>query len=95
MVSIEFLRPTAGHASPHNTLTMTEVMLEIRRDWGRPPDRKAPATDDQIKKMVDAVEPESAKGLRDRALLLFGFAGAFRRSELVALSTWNLEYRNE
>src|ERR1700674_2336690 len=26
-----------------------------------------------------------AKGLRDRALLLLGFAGAFRRSELVAL----------
>jgi integrase len=28
---------------------------------------------------------EDMKGLRDRALLLFGFAGAFRRSELVAL----------
>ena len=29
--------------------------------------------------------PEGLKGLRDRALLLLGFAGAFRRSELVAL----------
>ncbi len=35
------------------------------------------------------------KGLRDRALLLFGFAGAFRRSELVGLNTWNLEERDE
>ena len=95
LAAIRLVHLGAGHASPHNTLTVTEVMLGIRRDWGRPPDRKAPATDDQIKKMVDAVEPESAKGLRDRALLLFGFAGAFRRSELVALSTWNLEYRNE
>lgn len=41
------------------------------------------------------MEPETAKGLRDRALLLFGFAGAFRRSELVALNTWNLEDREE
>lgn len=32
-----------------------------------------------------ATAPESLTGLRDRALLLLGFAGAFRRSELVAL----------
>jgi site-specific recombinase XerD len=31
------------------------------------------------------------KGLRDRALLLIGFAGAFRRSELVALNIEDLE----
>jgi site-specific recombinase XerC len=33
-----------------------------------------------------------AKGLRDRALLLLGFAGAFRRSELVALNVGDLEF---
>jgi site-specific recombinase XerD len=32
-----------------------------------------------------ALAPEGLKGVRDRALLLLGFAGAFRRSELVAL----------
>ena len=32
-----------------------------------------------------ALAPEGLTGLRDRALLLLGFAGAFRRSELVAL----------
>ena len=32
-----------------------------------------------------ALAPERLAGLRDRALLLLGFAGAFRRSELVAL----------
>ena len=35
--------------------------------------------------------PDSLKGLRDRALLLLGFAGAFRRSELVALDVADLE----
>jgi site-specific recombinase XerD len=35
--------------------------------------------------------PDSLKGLRDRALLLLGFAGAFRRSELVALNVADLE----
>ena len=33
-----------------------------------------------------------ALGLRDRALLLLGFAGAFRRSELVALDLDDLEF---
>ena len=32
------------------------------------------------------------KGLRDRAILLLGFAGAFRRSELVALNVEDLEF---
>jgi site-specific recombinase XerD len=35
--------------------------------------------------------PEGLKGLRDRALLLLGFAGAFRRSELVVLDVADLE----
>ena len=32
------------------------------------------------------------KGLRDRAILLLGFAGAFRRSELVALNVADREF---
>jgi integrase len=39
--------------------------------------------------MVEAL-PDSIKGLRDRALILLGFAGAFRRSELVGLDVEDL-----
>jgi integrase len=39
---------------------------------------------DELRRMADAL-PDSTLGVRDRALLLLGFAGAFRRSELVAL----------
>ena len=95
LAAIRLVHLGAGHPSPHNTIQVTEVMRGIRRDWGKPPDRKSPAIDEEIKKMVDAVEPKTNKGLRDRALLLFGFAGAFRRSELVALNTWNLEEREK
>lgn len=95
LAAIRLLHLGAGHASPHNTIKVTEVMRGIRRDWCRPPDRKAAAIEEDIKKMADAVQPETTKGLRDRALLLFGFAGAFRRSELVALNTWNLDEREE
>ncbi|MCH8247970.1 MAG: hypothetical protein IH913_00030 [Proteobacteria bacterium] len=93
--AIRLVQLGAGYSSPHNTIQVTEVMRGIRRSWARPPERKAPAIDQEIKRMVDTVDHETAKGLRDRALLLFGFAGAFRRSELVALNTWNLKERDE
>jgi integrase len=38
-----------------------------------------------------ATAPDRLAGLRDRALLLLGFAGAFRRSELVALDVADIE----
>jgi site-specific recombinase XerD len=41
--------------------------------------------------MVTHADPATLKGLRDRALLLFGFASAMRRSELVALTVEDLE----
>jgi hypothetical protein len=40
--------------------------------------------------MADAA-PADLKGVRDRAVLLLGFAGAFRRSELVALDVADLQ----
>jgi integrase len=39
-----------------------------------------------------ALADADMKGLRDRAILLLGFAGAFRRSELVALDATDLEF---
>ncbi|MEL7025265.1 MAG: site-specific integrase [Pseudomonadota bacterium] len=95
LAAIRLVHLGAGHTSPHNALKVAEVMRGIRRNWAQPPQKKAAALDEDIKRMADAVEPETAKGLRDRALLLFGFAGAFRRSELVGLNTWDLESRDE
>ena len=66
---------------------MTEVMRGIRRAWKKPATQKAPAVDEDLKRMVDRAADRTLRGLRDRALLLLGFAGAFRRSELVALDT--------
>lgn len=95
LAAIRLVHLGANHPSPHNTVQVMEVMRGIRRDWAKPPEKKAPAIDEEIKLMADAAEPGTAKGLRDRALLLLGFAGAFRRSELVGLNTWNLEERDE
>jgi site-specific recombinase XerD len=66
------------------------VVRGIRRTHGAAPKRITPATADR----VIAMAPRPAGGLtdlRDRALLLLGFAGAFRRSELVALDVADVE----
>jgi integrase len=46
---------------------------------------------DELKLMLERL-PTTRVGLRDRALLLLGFAGAFRRSELVSLDVADLEF---
>jgi site-specific recombinase XerD len=39
----------------------------------------------EVRAMVETLKLDTLFGARDRALLLVGFAGAFRRSELVSL----------
>jgi site-specific recombinase XerD len=67
-------------------------MRGIRRTIGSARVRKAPAVAAKMLGMVMvATAPDKLAGLRDRALLLLGFAGAFRRSELVALDVADIE----
>jgi integrase len=56
----------------------------IRRTLGTAPAQKAPALTDDIRAIVAATDV-GLIGARDRALILLGSAGAFRRSELVGL----------
>lgn len=49
------------------------------------PRPKAAATSEVIRTLVNSIEGDSLLDLRDRALILCGFYGAFRRSELAAL----------
>ncbi len=57
----------------------------IRRTHGVAAVGKAPAVTQEIRAMIAALDLTQPRGLRDRALLLVGFAGCFRRAELVAL----------
>jgi integrase len=57
---------------------------------GIAPIRKVPITAERVR-AVAAAAPNTLVGLRDRALLLLGFAGALRRSEIVALNVDDLE----
>jgi len=84
----------AGHPSPTKDQSVRAVAAGIRRTKGTAQEGKAPTVTADVRLMVVAL-PDTLMGRRDRALLLLGFAGAFRRSELVALDVADVAERPE
>jgi site-specific recombinase XerD len=74
----------AGHESPTQTQLVRMTAAGIRRTLGTAPRQARPILVADLRAMVEAL-PDSLRGLRDRALLLVGFTGGLRRSELVGL----------
>jgi site-specific recombinase XerD len=84
----------AGFESPTKSAKVRLVMAGIRRSKGTAADAKAPVLVEDLKRMIARL-PENLLGVRDRALLLVGFCGAFRRSELVALDVADAAFSRE
>ncbi|NPD69782.1 site-specific integrase (plasmid) [Lichenicola cladoniae] len=76
------LQPPQGR---EGAAAIVEVMAGIRRSHGKPPARKSAADADVMRDLLRAIVGDDIRSVRDRALLAIGMAGAFRRSELVAL----------
>jgi integrase len=92
MASIAYHHRQSGYdPSPTATAGVRAVVKGIRRTLGTAPTKKRAATSDVVMKML-AKCGDDLIGLRDRALLAVGFAGAFRRSELIALTTDDVEH---
>jgi site-specific recombinase XerD len=89
--AIRWAHEAAGYESPTKAKLVAAALKGIRRKLGTSPNRKAPATVDRLAAMVSHADPGTLKGKRDRALLLFGFASAMRRSELVGLELEDVE----
>jgi len=83
-----------GLATPTAEPAVREVMRGIRRHLGTARTEAAPLSTADMIRMVSAL-PQTNGGLRDRALLLSGFAGAMRASEVVGLDVGDLEERPE
>ncbi len=81
----------AGLPSPTGEALVRTVMAGIRRVHGTAARGKAPVSPELLKRFLEHV-PQDLRGIRDRALLLVGFAGAFRRSELVALQVKDVQF---
>ena len=73
----------AGHSDPTKTKAVKRQRKNLRRTTDHTTSKRAPVLLKHLKAMP--FEETSMGDLRDRALLLIGFAGGFRRSELVGL----------
>ncbi|MER2250991.1 site-specific integrase [Methylorubrum podarium] len=87
--AISYAHKLAKQPDPTGDEEVRATMKGIRRRIGVAPKRKAAATDEIVAAMLMRM-PDTMTGKRDRALLALGFAGAFRRSELVALDVADL-----
>lgn len=91
--AIRYLHRAAGCAVPTEDVAVSETLAGIRRQAARQGDipRKKVAATAAILRQILAPIQTDLRGLRDRALILTGFAGALRRSELAAIKVEHLE----
>lgn len=94
IAAISQAHQAAGVENPTTAAAVRLTMQGIRREKGSAQDQVAPVVVDTLQAMVATLDG-SLIGLRDRALLLIGFSGAFRRSELVSLDIEDVEVRVE
>jgi integrase len=87
--AIRYGHKLAGFDPPTGSETVRAAIAGIRRKLGVAPKRKQPVTAERLTEMLKGL-PDTLAGKRDRALLTLGLAGAFRRSELVALTVADL-----
>jgi site-specific recombinase XerD len=91
LAAIRLAHDVAGQLLPTSHKLVRGALAGIARQHGRRVQPKAPALAAQVKAMA-AATPDTLRGCRDRALVLLGFAGAFRRSELVAIRVEDLGF---
>ena len=79
-----------GHLPATSDPSVLTVMEGIARVHGAAPNKKTALLRDPLLELIDRIDTGTNAGLRDRALLLLGFAVGLRRSELVALTVEDL-----
>ncbi len=84
VASISKAHAAMGLHSPARSELVRSTLRGIRRTHGQPQRRVRPLTKEDLFSVLATIR-DGTKDARDRALLLVGFAGAFRRSEVVAI----------
>ena len=93
VVAISRIHMAQGLNSPTKSEIVTSTLRGIRRINGSAQRQVAPLLKADMIKLVQGLT--DIKGLRDKALLLIGFSGAFRRAELVALDFEDVRFVTE
>ena len=98
LVSIGVIHKLKGHYLDTKHPSIVENIMGIKRRKGSVQIGKKPLLISNLKKIINVIDQQSIaeiKKLRDRSIILVGFAGGFRRKELVSLNFEDLDFVTE
>jgi len=96
LAAIKFVHEIKGLEAPITHKIVATLMKGIRRTQAsRPKHNKLPIRITMLENMMQYCDLNTLKGLRDYAILIFGFSGAFRRSEICNIMIDDLEETTE
>ena len=84
-----------GHYLDTKHPVIVENLMGIRRVKGSIQKGKKPILINDLKLIINAIneqKTEEIKKLRDKSIILIGFAGGFRRTELISINHEDLEF---
>lgn len=94
LVAIGQAHVTAGYPNPTHHTEVRTTMAGIRRAKTMAPAQKAAIRAQSLRPAIVEL-PETISAIRNKALILVGYAGAFRRSELVSLDVSDVTFTEE
>ena len=98
LASISILHKIRGHYIDTKHPVIIENLMGIKRIKGSNQKGKKPLLVNDLKLLIKAIDQSNEKDkrkIRDRALILIGFSGGFRRSELVDIEYEDIEFAPE
>ena len=98
LVSISMVHKLKGHYLDTKHPIIVENLMGIRRVKGSIQKGKKPLLINNLKEIINAIDEsniEDVKKLRDKSVILVGFGGGFRRTELISIDYEDLEFVSE
>ena len=95
LVSISMVHKLKGYYLDTKHPIIIENLMGIRRVKGSIQKGKKPILINHLKQMINVINEkkiDDIKKLRDKSMILVGFAGGFRRSELISIDREDLEF---
>ena len=98
LASISVIHKLKGHYIDNKHPLIMENLMGIKRKLGTNQKSKKPILINDLKAIINAIDNSNftyLRKLRDKSLILTGFAGGFRRSELVNIDIEDIEFVSE
>ena len=95
LVSISMIHRLKGHYLDTKHPIIIENLMGIKRVKGSIQKGKKPILINHLKSIINVIddqEAEEIKKIRDKTILLVGFGGGFRRTELISIDHEDLEF---